>query len=353
MPLLQDAPPERLAEALDALDAAARHLSVAAIAIGFPRSIHLVYATLPNRAVTLRRFMIAGAEPLGIVGYHARKAGLEPYYIVFPECADSVQAREQLRTLATTLTQGTLRSYVLVPGAPPFREPWPGSLDTLLEHARTAITGIHHPRVVFALDGGPELLALNTPTFPSRIHELLAAGATPLGIVGHRLSGTGSPEHETAVPFPQYRTIPWVTQYIESLLEVLGRIRQASGDDPRLVPPSERPPCRRSPRELLETLDAAAARLDGASLVIVLDDGADGVHCDNPARARLLDQFLKAGGTPVGITGSVVHGSARRVRYEVFPEYQREPWALSYLQGLTERLQGNLDGLLVPTSHAA
>ena len=85
----------------------------------------------------------------------------------------------------------------------------------------------------------------------------------------------------------------------------------------------------------------------------LLDDGADGVHCDNPARARLLDQFLKAGGTPVGITGSVVHGSARRVRYEVFPEYQREPWALSYLQGLTERLQGNLDGLLVPTSHAA
>jgi len=353
MPLLQDAPPERLAEALDALDAAARHLAVAAIAIGFPRSIHLVYATLPNRAVTLRRFLVVGAEPLGIVGYRATEAGPEPYYIVFPECADSVQAREQLRALAKNLTRGILRSYVLVPGAPPFREPWSGSVDTLVEHTRTAINGIHQPRVAFALDGGPELLALNTPAFPSRLQELLAAGATPLGIVGHRLTGTGSPEHETAVLFPQYRAVPWATQYLESLLEVLSRIRRTSGDDPRLVPPSERPPCRHSPRELLETLDAAAARLEGASLVVVLDDGADGVHCDNPARATLLDQFLKAGGTPVGITGYLGHGSARRVRYEVLPEYQREPWALSYLQGLTERLQENLDGLLLPTSQAA
>jgi len=353
MPLLHDAPPERLAEALDALDAAAIHLAVAAIAIGFPGSIHLVYATLPNRAVTLRRFLVAGAEPLGIVGYNAVTANRIPYYMVFPECDNSVQAREQLRILAQILTHGTPRSYVLVPGAPPFREPWPGSLETLLEEAQTASIGLHQPRVVFAQDGGPELLALHTPAFPTRAEELLAAGATPLGIVGHRLVGTGSSEHETAVVFPQYRTITWVTLYIESLLEVLCRIRRTSGDDPRLVPPSERPACRRSPRELLETLDGAAARLHGASLVLVLDDGADGVPAENPNRATLLDRFLDAGGTPVGITGYSVHGSARRVRYEVFPEYQCEPWALSYLEGLADRLQGHLDGLPVPTSQAA
>ncbi len=90
MPLLSDAPPQRMAEALDALDVAARRLSLAAIAIGFPRSIHLVYANLPNRAVTLRRFLIAGAKPLGIVGYHSTQGGPEPYYIVFPESAESV-----------------------------------------------------------------------------------------------------------------------------------------------------------------------------------------------------------------------------------------------------------------------
>ena len=351
MPLLYNAPAQRMAEALDALDVAARHLSLAAIAIGFPRSIHLVYASLPNRTVTLRRFLITGAKPLGIVGYHSTQGHLEPYYIVFPESADSVQAREQLRTLARGLTQGTPRSYVLVPGAPPFREPWHGSLDSLLEQARTASVGVHQARLVLAADEGPELLALNTSTFPARVQELLAAGVTPLGIVGYRSKGDSGPDHEVSILFSQYRGTPWATEYLEGVLEVLTRIRRTSGDDPRLVPPSERLSCTRSPRELLTTLDAAASRLHGACLVVILDDSADGVLFDNPARAALLDRLLDGGGTPVGIAGYTVDGVTRRVRYELFPEYQHEPWALSYLEGLADRLQVHLDGL--PCTQAA
>ena len=151
----------------------------------------------------------------------------------------------------------------------------------------------------------------------------------------------------------QYAGSTWTKEYLDSLLEVLIRIRWASGGDRRLVQPTERPESERTPRELLAALDLAAAELHAAALVLVLDDGADAVVFDNPARATLLESLLRAGGTPVGIMGYVIDEMARRVQFEIFPEYGHETWALYYLQGLTDRLQVHLDGpasLAIPRS---
>jgi hypothetical protein len=95
-----------------------------------------------------------------------------------------------------------------------------------------------------------------------------------------------------------------------------------------------------------------ARNLQDAALVVVLDHGADTIVFDDPCRTTLLDQLLAAGGTPVGITGHVVAHGARHARYRLFPEYEQEPWALAYLQGLTDRLQAHLDGLCASATSA-
>jgi hypothetical protein len=99
-------------------------------------------------------------------------------------------------------------------------------------------------------------------------------------------------------------------------------------------------------------LDTVARNLHDAALVVVLDHGADTIVFDDPCRATLLDHLLAAGGTPVGITGHVVEHGVRQASYRLFPEYEQEPWALAYLQGLTDRLQAHLDRLSAPVTSA-
>jgi len=345
MTSLPDAPSQTIAEALDTLDAAAKHLTQGAIAVGFPRSIHLIDVHLPNRAVTLGRLLTAGGQLLGIVGSRSTPAGGDPYYSFFPQWAACPQVKEQLRTLAKHLPRGVPKSYVLVPGAPAFREPWTGSTEELLDQAELAALPLDQPRMVFAMDDGPELLALGSSSLGQRAEEFLAAGATPVGLVGYRDTQGDGEATEVSVVFRQFAKSPWALQYLDSVLEVLRRLRWASGGDRRLVPPSERPASPRTSRELLAVLDTVARNLHDAALVVILDHGADTIIFDDPCRATLLDQLLTAGGTPVGITGHVVEHGARQARYRLFPEYEQEPWALAYLQGLADRLQAHLDTL--------
>jgi len=164
MNLLPDAPLNQMAESLDALDRAAKHLTVASIAIGFPQSIHLIYAHLPNRAVTLGRLLFAGGTPLGLVGYTQTEAGMDPCYAVFPRVADPTQVRQHLWSLAKSLLCNPLRCYALLPGAPAVREPWSGTtkarrrpigtcamrperLDATSRHDPAATTPLSRPRV--------------------------------------------------------------------------------------------------------------------------------------------------------------------------------------------------------------